>query len=195
MTPGAEMVRSTVGWALPILLEFDPPGRGYSSGYAQVSFGRMLARGDAETAADIIANYCPSLDSREGVAEYLSWMRRDQRIATRRTRTEHPGLRLAREVIERLRAYHIGEERRLLEQGSVMTWKKLEAHWPGRVWFSLRDDFELRAEKFWRAEQLFICETSDFVVKLDNLRDSARDTGSETRGPRGRRSLYRSHAQ
>jgi hypothetical protein len=59
-----------------------------------------------------------------------------------------------------------------------MTWKQLETHWPGRVWFSLRDDYEVLAEKFWRAEQLFICETAEFVVKMDKLRDRAREAGS-----------------
>lgn len=173
MTPGAETVRSTLGWAIPIVDASDPGRPSPSTGYAQVSLGQMLARGDPMTAADIIAQYCPDLESREGVAEYLSWIRRDQR-GRRRSREPHPGLRLALTLVERMRAYHTGESRRLLEQGSVMTWKALEAHWPGRVWFSLRDDFEARAEKFWRAEQLFICETSNFVVKLGKLRDSAR---------------------
>lgn len=181
MTPGAETVRSTLGWAIPIVDIADPGRPPPSTGFAQVSLGRMLARGDPLTAADIIAQYCPDLDSREGVAEYLGYIRRDQRARGRRERESHPGLRLALTLVERMRAYHTGEDRRLLEQGSVMTWKGLEAHWPGRVWHSLRDDYEVRAERFWRAEQLFICETSEFVVKLDKLRDSARV--ARARGP------------
>lgn len=145
-----------------------------STGFAQVSFGRMLSRGDPLTAADIISQYCPDLESREGVAEYLSYIRRDHRRSPRRAHEQHPGLRLAITLVDRMRAYHTGEDRRLLEQGSVMMWRQLESHWPGRVWHSLRDDFEVRAERFWRSEQLFICETSEFVVKLGKLRDSAR---------------------
>lgn len=182
MTPGAETVRSTLRWAIPIVDAADPGRPPPSTGYSQVSFGRMLTRGDPLTAADIIAQYCPDLDSREGVAEYLSWIRRDQRSGPRRSQSQHPGLRLALTLVERMHAYHTGESRRLLEQGSVMTWKGLEAHWPGRVWHSLRDDYEVRAEKFWRAEQLFICETSEFVVKLDTLRDSARRARGSGRG-------------
>lgn len=182
MTPGAETVRSTLRWALPIVLDADASGSSPPTGYSQVSFGRMLARGDHMTAADIIAQYCPSLQTEEGVAEYLSWIRRDALERRRRVRMQHPGLPLARSLVDRMHAYCIGEDRRLLEQGSQMTWKQLESHWPGRVWFSLRDDYEARAEKFWRAEQLFICETSDFIVKLDTLRDSARRATSSGAG-------------
>jgi hypothetical protein len=172
VSPAAETVRSVLRWALPLVLDDGPAPRSPSTGYSQVSFGRMLSRSDPLTAADIISSYCPDLESREGVEMYLGWIRRDRQPVLRR-RQPHPGLPLARELLERMRAYHPPPERRLLEQGSQMTWKQLETHWPGRVWFSLRDDYERLAEKFWRSEQFFICETSEFVVKLGKVRELA----------------------
>lgn len=174
MTPDAEMVRSVLGWAIRLQQEAESRGgRVALPGYATAPLNRMLARGDHLTAADIIASYCPSLQTEEGVAEYLSWIRRDRRPSTIARRTEVPGLPLAEKMIERMRAYAMGEDRRLLEQGSVMTWKRLEDHWPGRVWFSLRDDYERLASRLYRAEKLFICQTSDFVVEMDRIRDRA----------------------
>lgn len=175
MNVGAETVRSVLGWALPIAdAAGERGGRSYSLGYSQVSFGRMLARGDAETAVDILTTYCAEdMQTRDGVAQYLAWIRQDRRTQRRRPpRTEHPGVTLARRLVERERAYHTGHERILLEQGSVFTWKRLEEHWPGRVWHSLRDDYEVIAHRFYLREKFFICEAANFVVKLGKLRES-----------------------
>ena len=180
MTPEAEQVRSVLRWSLDLLRDAESRGgRVALPGYATAPLNRMLARGDHLTAADIISSYCPSMQTPEGVAEYLSWIRRDRRPSTILRRTEVPGLPLAENMIARMRAYSRGEDRRLLEQGSVMTWKRLEDHWPGRVWFSLRDDYERLAERLYRAEKVFICQTSDFVVKVDRIRDCAHDRSGE----------------
>lgn len=175
LTPGATMLRSALRWAIPLSETHDPvSGRSFSLGYSSVSLGRMMARGDPLTAAQIISDYCPSLATREGVSEFLSYARRDVERRKPRRGNAPPGLPLAVSLLSRTRAYCVGEERRLLEQGSVMTWTKLSEHWSGRVWSSLRDDFEVVAERVYRSEKLFICETADFIVKLSKMEDQRR---------------------
>lgn len=172
MLQSAVTVRYVLGWSLRLVHQAESADvRVPSPRLAQMTLERMLSSSDSDTAADIIADYCDGVETRDEVLETLLDMR-SRRPARRRR--EFPGLDVARASIARMQAYHRGEERRLLEQGSTMTWRQLEAHWPGRVWQSLQDDYERLADRLYCREKVFICQASEFIVKEGTMRDSIR---------------------
>lgn len=178
MDAEAEIVRSTLGWALRVIAD-DAAATTSTPGprLSEFQLGRLVHRQDAITALDIARD----LDVRDSqvyieaariVAEERATPRPSSRASSRQ---RADAVQHALRLVGRVHAHHRGEKRRLLEQGSrLKTWKALERHWPGREWWSLRDEYAMVARKFFANEKFFILETSNFILSMDRLREVRR---------------------
>lgn len=169
----AELVRSVLRWSLTVVDHEDAQGHLPGPRLSQMCLGAMMSRADPVTAyaiareiaeiekAQVTDVYMESLISciRAGWGQTTSGK-------TRRT-GEEDTVMVASRMVSALKRFGRPADRDLIRTCClVKTWKQVEKLMPGRVWSSIRDDFEKLARLFYLKESHTVCATAEFITQL-----------------------------
>lgn len=155
----AQLVRSVVSWALRVAAEDDTPIQ--LPRLSQFQIGKMLCRTDPATCIALAEDI-----HRDDATDEMVWRTARDIIdgfgEETPTRVVDDRQEMALEIVRAMARSLRGEDLRLVDLGSrVRSWADLEDHFGGRVWFSLRDDFEQAAVKLYVAEEMLILIAAD----------------------------------
>lgn len=173
----AELVRSVLRWALLLIAQEESSGGNHLPGprISQFCLGNLLLRTDSETCL-ALARELAALEGIEENDVHLSalihsirngWGGYERERTLRRTGTED-SIYKASYIITSLRNFSSNADRDLLENcAASKTWKGVEICYKGRLWSSIRDDFEKVARKFYLKESKMLCETAEYIMRLN----------------------------
>lgn len=170
----AELVRSVLRWSLTVVAH-EEAARGRFPGprISQFCLGNLMSRTDPATAV-AIAKEIAEIEKAEETDVYMdslisciraSW---GQRAPGKPRRTEaEDTVMVASRMVSALRQFSTTSDRELMEVCcSVKTWTQAESALKGRVWSSIRDDFEKTARRFYLKERHTVCVTAEFITQL-----------------------------
>ena len=170
----AELVRSVLRWSLTVVAHEEAAhGRFPGPRISQFCLGNLMSRTDPATAA-AIAKEIAEIEKAEETDIYMdslisciraSWGQRAPG-KPRRTGAEDTVM-VASRMVSALRQFSNSQDRELMEVCcSVKTWKQAEGPLRGRVWSSIRDDFEKLSRRFYLKESHTVCVTAEFITQL-----------------------------
>ena len=169
MQTSSELVRAIVRWAILLIAADGRNSRLALPRLSQISLGRMMSRSDSQTTI-AIALEIAAIERREPTELYLCAL--VSQIRSGWGETSSPPRRRGREalvdraelVMSALRRCGTRSDQTLVETCVMLrSWKQAEQIWHGRVWHSVRDDFDAAAHRFWLKEHRMLEETSDLI--------------------------------
>ena len=167
MDSRAEVVMSILRWALNLVfLEESKSGGIPGPRLSQFSLGNMMSRSDIQTCEAIARDIAEIRATDEAVCSLMDQIRSQwgdvQKTKTRRSGNED-ALTRAHALVSALRRSMSARECAVLEAGArAKSWKAAEVFLPGRLWESIRDDFEKHALVFYNREKPTILLVSDY---------------------------------
>ena len=170
----AELVRSVLRWSLTVV-SHEESVRGKIPGprMSQICLGNMMSRTDPVTAA-AIAREIAEIEKAAVTDIYMSSLVACIRASwgqstsgkTRRTGDEDTVM-VASRAVSALNRFGNSADRDFVRTCCLTkTWKQTEHLMPGRIWSSIRDDFEKLARRFYLKESHTVCVTAEFITRL-----------------------------
>ena len=172
MHSSAELVRSVLRWSITVV-SLDPHNSHRGPQLSQFCLGNLMSRADLATIT-AIAKEIAEIEKAEQTDVYMDSLAtcireqwgKPERIIVRRTGSED-SVMVASRLCTCLNKFGTVEQRSVLEVCcSVKTWKQAEKVFAGRMWYSIRDDFETIAKVFYNKESHTIRTTAEYITKI-----------------------------